>query len=304
MSRFNELLQRTPQTTTGIIALCVILHVVTKVLLDLNLRIFTLCPQLVIYRLEIYRIATSALFHGNIMHLAMNMMTTLAIGSLLEKRFGTFRLLLIILWSILLTGILYIGIALFLAIIIQKNQLMRQHSVGFSGVIFHLSVLESNLGTHQSRSVFGFFDVPSYLYPWVLLVGLQIFMPGLSFTGHLVGILVGTLQLYGGLNWILWGEERLKRVDNWSRLDFLTRQHNFCPTTAETGCQVGGQSSSLMGSVRQGSVIVRRFLFYVLAGIQSILFSSYNPVNTFEDEDDWDGLPLYSDDQSERGEMV
>jgi hypothetical protein len=59
-----------------------------------------------------------------------------------------------------------------------------------------------------------------------------------------------------------------------------------------------------MGSVRQGSVIVRRFLFYVLAGIQSILFSSYNPVNTFEDEDDWDGLPLYSDDQSERGEMV
>jgi hypothetical protein len=45
----------------------------------------------------------------------------------------------------------------------------------------------------SSRSVFGFFSVPAKLYPWVLLVLLQLLMPGISFLGHLGGILSGYL---------------------------------------------------------------------------------------------------------------
>ena len=42
-------------------------------------------------------------------------------------------------------------------------------------------------------SLFGLFRVPPHLYPWVLLLVIQLLMPGVSFLGHLSGILVGYL---------------------------------------------------------------------------------------------------------------
>jgi hypothetical protein len=41
------------------------------------------------------------------------------------------------------------------------------------------------------RSLFGFCNVPAAVYPWALLILLQIMMPGISFLGHLSGILCG-----------------------------------------------------------------------------------------------------------------
>jgi membrane associated rhomboid family serine protease len=98
----------------------------------------------------------------------MNMMSTLTIATWLEGQLGTIRLLISILWSIGLTSILYIIVAAFLYYSFGWVDLMNQHSVGFSAVIFHLSVLESHLGTHSSRSVFGIFEVPARVYPWAL----------------------------------------------------------------------------------------------------------------------------------------
>ena len=101
------------------------------------------------------------------MHIAMNMMSTAAISSLLEKRAGTLYHILATMPAILLTSVVYIGFAVAMSLF-GNDSLMFQHSVGFSGVIFHMVVLESNLGFQGSRSVFGFFSVPSFLYPWVL----------------------------------------------------------------------------------------------------------------------------------------
>ena len=39
--------------------------------------------------------------------------------------------------------------------------MMLQHSLGFSGVIFQLSVMESNLSPSRTRSVFGVLQVSS-----------------------------------------------------------------------------------------------------------------------------------------------
>jgi membrane associated rhomboid family serine protease len=98
----------------------------------------------------------------------MNMMSTLTIATWLEGQLGTIRLLITVLWSISLTSILYIIVAALLYYSCGWVDLMNQHSLGFSGVIFHLSVLESNLGTRSSRSVFGIFEVPAHIYPWAL----------------------------------------------------------------------------------------------------------------------------------------
>lgn len=167
MSRFHEYLRSMPPATLGVISICCLLYVF-QIITDFPLNTVTLCPRLVLYAHEYYRIVTSAVFHAGLMHLGVNMMSLSAIGSLLEKRFGTIRLIITMMWSILLTAVLYIGAAWMLFKFAGWGHLMNQHSVGFSGVIFHLSVLECNLGPHQSRSLFGIVNVPSYLYPWVL----------------------------------------------------------------------------------------------------------------------------------------
>ena len=63
-------------------------------------------------------------------------------------------------------------------------------AVGFSGVIFSLATLESFLSPTPTRSVFGLFTVPTRIYPWALLLVLQL-MPGISFLGHFSGLLIG-----------------------------------------------------------------------------------------------------------------
>ena len=54
---------------------------------------------------------------------------------------------------------------------------VNQASVGFSGVIFTLALVESYMSTQPTRSVFGFFQVPTRMYPWVLLVLLSVRPP-------------------------------------------------------------------------------------------------------------------------------
>ena len=100
------------------------------------------------------------------MHIAMNMMSTMAIGSSLERRIGTIMTTLTISWGILLTSAIYILISWLLFAVFGLEKMMLQHSVGFSGVIFQLSVLDSNLSPNRTRSVFGVFTVSSRMYPW------------------------------------------------------------------------------------------------------------------------------------------
>lgn len=57
-------------------------------------------------------------------------------------------------------------------------QYAHQHAVGFSGVIFTLALMESYRSTQPTRSVFGMIQVPTRLYPWVLLVMLSVSIVG------------------------------------------------------------------------------------------------------------------------------
>lgn len=51
---------------------------------------------------------------------------------------------------------------------------MYQMGVGFSGILFTHAVIESFHCIETSRSVFGLFNVPAKIYPFILLVILQV----------------------------------------------------------------------------------------------------------------------------------
>mmetsp|Transcript_9029 Transcript_9029/g.22021 ORF Transcript_9029/g.22021 Transcript_9029/m.22021 type:complete len:326 (+) Transcript_9029:95-1072(+) len=228
MSRTAETLASIPLSTRFIMGLCIITYAY-QFLFDPPLQDYTMCPRNVLYLHEYYRILTSSIFHANLMHIGMNMMSTMAIGSMLEKnQLGTLMMCVTILWGIILTSFIYIFVSWLLFAAFGYERLMLQHSVGFSGVIFQLSVLESNLGPNRTRSVFGLFQVSSKMYPWALLVALQFIMPQISFMGHLSGILVGTLQYYGALDVIFPSETYLReRCESSGMLEGLRGQSGY-----------------------------------------------------------------------------
>eukprot|EP00536_Pseudo-nitzschia_multiseries_P003630 jgi/Psemu1/323098/estExt_fgenesh1_pg.C_570005 len=243
-----------------------------------------MCPRLILFTNEYYRVFTSAFFHANLMHIGMNMLSASAIGSALEKKVGTLALLFSIWWSVLLTSAIYVLIAYLAFAVFRYDAWMYQHAVGFSGVLFHLSVLESHLhntntntnSTDTRRSVFGFFSVPPSVYPWVLLLVLQLIVPNLSFLGHLAGILTGTLEYYGFLDNVLFVNDRfLVEIESWPLVRNIASLDSFVPTTMTTMTNrqrlraesSSSSSSSLLSSVRRVAGMIGKFVRDILETI-------------------------------------
>jgi rhomboid domain-containing protein 1 len=147
---------------------------------------------------QVYRIVTSSFLHGGLLHFGMNLASTTAIGSALERTAGTVRLLAITAWAVPLAGVISCALSLALAFATRDEALARQHALGFSGVIFALAPCEAARGGGR-RSVFGLVEVPARLYPWALLVAMQVIVPHVSFVGHLGGLVVGSLEVTGWL---------------------------------------------------------------------------------------------------------
>ena len=187
--------------TRSIVSVCCAIQLSVFVF-DVPLGQFTLSAARVLYQRELYRIVTAAFFHGGLMHILMNMTATVAIGGTLERMMGTAQYALTILWGVMLTGLLHVLASWTLATSLGDQAFVRPPSVGFSGVIFALAVIDSSWATAPTRSVYGIFSVPSKLYPWVLLLIMQVIIPNVSFLGHLSGILVGTFQAHGGLAYL------------------------------------------------------------------------------------------------------
>jgi len=58
------------------------------------------------------------------------------------------------------------------------------------------------------------FEVPAKLYPWALLIFMQVIVPNASFMGHLSGILVGYLYIYGGLDRLKLSASTLNKIES------------------------------------------------------------------------------------------
>ena len=168
-----------PLGTVTVIAVCAAIQLYVF-LFNPPMNEFTLNALLVIYGRQYWRIVTCAYFHGGFMHILFNMTSLSSLGGSLERCVGTVVFAFTILWQTLLCGAFNVAASWFLSMVVTDDlSYLKQQSVGFSGVIFALAVVDIHRSELPTRSVFGFLDMPAKWYPWVLLVALQV--------GRLVG---------------------------------------------------------------------------------------------------------------------
>lgn len=109
--------------------------------------------------LAVYRIYTSILFHGSLLHVLFNMMALVPLGSELERIMGSVRLLYLIILLATSNALLHLLIALLVAYnpFHSSEYFMKECAIGFSGILFSMIVIETSLSGVQSRR-------------WVLLI--------------------------------------------------------------------------------------------------------------------------------------
>ncbi|MCD9644048.1 Rhomboid-like protein 15 [Datura stramonium] len=122
--------------------------------------------------LLVYRIFSSILFHGSLLHVLFNMLALVPLGSELERIMGSVRLLYIMLLLAVSNALLHLLIALLVAHnpFHPYPYFMDECAIGFSGILFSMIVMETSLSGAQTRSVFGLFNVPAKWYALILLV--------------------------------------------------------------------------------------------------------------------------------------
>ncbi|KAK2969164.1 hypothetical protein RJ640_009923 [Escallonia rubra] len=191
----------------------------------------------------VYRIYTSIVFHGSLLHVVFNMLALVPLGSEMERVMGSIRLLYIIILLATSNAMFHLLIAFLIAYnpLNPYEYLLNECAIGFSGVLFSMIVIETSLSGVQSRSVFGLFNVPAKWYPWILLVAFQLLAPNVSLLGHLCGILSGFAYTFGVFNFLIPGISFFSVIESSSWLSTCVRRPKFMLCT-------GGNTSGYIPS--------------------------------------------------------
>jgi membrane associated rhomboid family serine protease len=240
-SRLAQFFRTCPLVTSCILCVCIAVYVVDN-LLDFGeaLSITAVSPSTVFGQLQFYRVVTAAFTHGGLLHVGMNMLSLVSLGSSLEPLFGSLGFFFLTLLYTVLVGLLYCCLGALASL--ASASFWYGSAVGFSGVLFAYAVDETSLSPTPTRSVFGLFTVPTRYYPWVLMLLLQVLLPNVSLLGHLAGILVGLCHSAGLLKLLLPSAAALRRVESGWLPPALTRlpPYRLAPPTEASYLGSGG----------------------------------------------------------------
>ncbi|KAK6257807.1 hypothetical protein QUC31_001266 [Theobroma cacao] len=151
-------------------------------------------PHLILKYKDMKRFFLSPFYHVGESHLVFNMMSLLWKGIQLETSMGSSEFASMV--------IALVGMSQGITLLLAKSLLLfldyerpyyAQYAVGFSGVLFALKVV-LNSQSENYTNVYGLI-VPARYGAWAELILIQMFVPGVSFLGHLGGILAGLLYL-------------------------------------------------------------------------------------------------------------
>lgn len=169
-----------PWVTRNLALLCVLIHVVVLAVSTSASSVasrFCFAADAVVRELAVHRIVVSPLLHTGVLHLGFNMVTWTT--NRLESTMGSQRFLNLVLVSVAVAATMQCVLAEVLALLPASWGLQPGCSVGLSGVCFTVMAVEAAHGGRTTRAV-GPFVVPASVAPWVMLLVLQLLLPGHS----------------------------------------------------------------------------------------------------------------------------
>ncbi|KAJ8754538.1 hypothetical protein K2173_005699 [Erythroxylum novogranatense] len=228
-TRLGQWWDNIPFLTSAVVIVCGAIYLICLLIGYDSFYEICFLPSAIVSHFQVYRIYTSILFHGSLLHVLFNMLALVPLGSELERIMGSVRLLYIIILLATCNAVLH----LFIALLALHNpfhsfpNLMNECAIGFSGIIFSMIVIETSLSGVQSRSVFGLFNVPAKWYAFILLVVFQLLMSNVSLLGHLCGILSGFAYTYGLFNFLIPGTSFYSAIEASSWFSSCVRRPKF-----------------------------------------------------------------------------
>ncbi|XP_057980470.1 rhomboid-like protein 14, mitochondrial [Malania oleifera] len=248
-------LQRKPPVTAGLLAANTLIYLRPSFLRSILPSIDDVWfnPHLIIKYGDLKRFFLSAFYHVNESHLVYNMMSLLWKGIQLETSMGSaeFASMVAALLGMSQGITLLLAKSLFLFFDYERAY-YSEYAVGFSGVLFAMKVV-LNSRSENYTYVHGLI-VPSRHAAWTELILIQMFVPGVSFLGHLGGILAGILYLrlkgaYSGSDPLAEFIRSLAGVFTWPfrfiRGLFQFRRRRISGRGTVGGSQTGGTESGM-----------------------------------------------------------
>lgn len=232
-TRVGQWWEGIPFLTSAVVIVCGAMYLVCLLVGYDSFAEVCFWPSVVVSRFQVYRIYTSIIFHGSILHVLFNMLALVPLGSELERVMGSIRLLYTIVLLATSNSIFHLVIALLVAHnpFYPYQHIMSECAIGFSGILFSMIVIETSLSGAQYRSVFGLFNVPAKWYAWILLVVFQLLMTNVSLLGHLCGILSGFAYTYGLFDFLIPGPSFYSSIESSSWLSTCVRRPKFIVCT-------------------------------------------------------------------------
>ncbi|KAL0292999.1 UNVERIFIED_CONTAM: Rhomboid-like protein 14, mitochondrial [Sesamum radiatum] len=189
-------LERKPPVTAGLIAANTLIYLRPKflhpILPSLNQVWFN--PYLILKNKDLKRFILSAFYHIGESHLVYNMLSLLWKGIQLESAMGSIEYASMVAALVGMSQGITLLLAKVLLLFDYERAYYNEYAVGFSGVLFAMKVVLYSQSDNYAY-VQGFV-VPTRYAAWAELILIQMFVPGVSFLGHLGGILAGLLYVY------------------------------------------------------------------------------------------------------------
>lgn len=145
----------------------------------------SLNPTAIVFRKQVYRLISYIYVHGSILHYLGNSFAAFPLLSKFENQSGSLLTLAVPLIAFtLLPSLIYVSVS----IAIDMNIVL----IGASGMVFALLALEA-MRQHAimpSTPLLGF-SLPTWSLPFIILVVIAVLIPGSSFLGHFLGMIIG-----------------------------------------------------------------------------------------------------------------
>lgn len=183
-----EILGNPPFYTFTVLIVCILIF-----FLQPTVGAVCLEPHAVVSHWQLLRLFIYPFIHVQFFHILLNMIAWMFLARDFEHTIGTLPSIYTI--AILFTPVNAVmqTLASLLVDTVFSSTYASTCSIGMSGVLFTLLVINLHTSGTTHTSLFGLISIPVRWYPFILIALIQLLFPNVSMLGHLSGVASGYL---------------------------------------------------------------------------------------------------------------